>query len=669
MAQPLGTLLADSESRSFVGRGGELALLESLVGPAGAARVVHVHGDAGVGKSALVSAFCKRMRAAGAATVELDCRTIEPTERGLLGVLAAATRCDLEDVPEIAARLASRDSTVVLLTLDHFEVFRLMDTWLRQAFLPALDGRVRVILSGREAPVAAWFGTGWADLFRSVALGPLEDEEAELLLSAHGHAPLEARRLNRIARGHPLALTLASAAARERPDLMLEEAASTRVVTELTRIYLEDVPDPATRQALEAASVVRRMTQPLLAAMLPEAEPQDAFDRLLTLPFTEFGSDGVFVHDAVRDSISSYLRSIDPGRHRDLRRAAWRRLRSEVRDAPESDLWRYTADMLYLIANPMVREAFFPSGAQPLAVEPARPHDAGAMFEIAGRHDGRDAVAQLEGWWRLAPHTFSAIRDRDATVRGFFVLLDSRTILTPDPMGDPVVAAWRRHLRDHPLPGAELALGLRRWLDSDSGEAPCPAQAACWLDVKRTYMAMRPALRRMYVAVADPETYLPVVGQLGFRPLPLPLGPRGQVEAGLAPPAVLDGVGYASVALDFGPGSVDGWLARLVAVELGLDDDQRLDPGSRELTVDGHRIALTRLEFGVLQHLDAAGGRTVSRAELLSEVWGYRYAGGSNVVDAAVRSLRHKLGENGVLVETVRGAGYRVRAEWRTLIA
>ena len=173
----------------------------------------------------------------------------------------------------------------------------------------------------------------------------------------------------------------------------------------------------------------------------------------------------------------------------------------------------------------------------------------------------------------------------------------------------------------------------------------------------------------MYVAVADPETYLPVVGQLGFRPLPLPLGPRGQVEAGLAPPAVLDGVGYASVALDFGPGSVDGWLARLVAVELGLDDDQRLDPGSRELTVDGHRIALTRLEFGVLEHLDAAGGRTVSRAELLSEVWGYRYAGGSNVVDAAVRSLRHKLGENGVLVETVRGAGYRVRAEWRTLIA
>ena len=65
MAQPLGALLADSESRSFVGRGGELALLESLVGPAGAARVVHVHGDAGVGKSAFLAAVGSTLAARG----------------------------------------------------------------------------------------------------------------------------------------------------------------------------------------------------------------------------------------------------------------------------------------------------------------------------------------------------------------------------------------------------------------------------------------------------------------------------------------------------------------------------------------------------------------------------------------------------------------------------
>jgi hypothetical protein len=657
--QRLGDLVAEHASRSFVGRGEELAMLEGLVGPAGDASVVHLHGDAGIGKSALVDALLDRLRLTGAATVKLDCRSIEPTERGLLDALASGS------VDAAAARLGSLGPAVVL-ALDHFEVFRLMDTWLRQALVPALDEHVRVLLVGREAPVVAWLGAGWERLFRSVALGPLVDDEAELLLTRRGHPSGEARRLNRIARGHPLALALASAATRERPDLVLEEAATTRVVTELTQIYLEDVPDPLTRRALEAASVIRRVTKPLLGAMLPG---EDAFDRLLTLPFVDVGSDGVLLHDAVREPISSFLRSTDPGRHRDYRTAAWRRLRSEVRDAAPTDLWRYTADMLYLIANPVVREAFFPSGAQPLVVEPARPDDESAIFAIAARHDGPQAVAQLEGWWADAPQTFSAIRDRDGTVRAFFVLLDSATILPRDRMGDPVVAAWRRHLRDHPLPRGQLALGLRRWLDVDCGEGPGPAQAACWLDAKRTYMAMRPALRRMYVTVNEAATYLPVVEKLGFRPLPVPLGPRGQDDAGWAAPVGLDDRDYASVVLDFGPGSVDGWLSHLVAAELGLDDGTRLDESARELTVGGRRVALTPLEFGVLRHLDAAGGRTVSRPELLSQVWGYEFTGGSNVVDAAVRSLRHKLGDAAVVVETVRGSGYRVPEEWRTLVA
>jgi AAA ATPase-like protein len=660
--QRLGSVLADRVQRSFVGRDAELQLLERLVGPAGEARVVHVHGDPGVGKSALVEVLVDRMHAAGAVTVKLDCHSIEPTEPGLLEALGSDDR----DAEATAGRLGALGETVVL-ALDHFEVFRLMDTWLRQVLVPALDERVRLVLVGREAPVAAWFG--WEGLFQSVTLGPLEDEDAHLLLGRRGHDPGEARRLNRIARGHPLALALASAAARERPDLGLEDAATGRVVTELTRMYLEDVPDPLTRRALEAASVVRRVTQPLLGAMLPDTTAQDAFDRLLTLPFIDLGSDGVFLHDAVREPIASFLRATDPARHRDYRKAAWRRLRSEVKDAAAAELWRYTADMLYLIANPVVREAFFPSGAQPLAVEPARPQDEAAIFAIAARHDGPQAVAQLAGWWTEAPETFSVIRDRDGTVRAFFILLDSRTILPPDAGGDPVVGAWRRHLRDHPPPPGQVALGLRRWIDVDCGEAPCPAQAACWLDAKRTYMVMRPALRRMYVTVNDVPTYFPVVEELGFRPLPVPVGPRGRADAGFAAPVVLDGHDYASVVLDFGPGSVDGWLAHLVAAELGLDDDHPLDESARELTVAGRTVGLTPLEFGVLRHLDAAGGRTVTRPELLSEVWGYGFAGGSNVVDAAVRSLRHKLGDSAGVVETVRGAGYRVHEEWRALIA
>lgn len=199
-------------------------------------------------------------------------------------------------------------------------------------------------------------------------------------------------------------------------------------------------------------------------------------------------------------------------------------------------------------------------------------------------------------------------------------------------------------------------MGLRRWLDTERGELPCASQAACWLDVKRTYMELRPALRRMYVVVQDVPTYWPVVEKLAFRPVP-------------ESTVVIDGTEYASVQLDFGPGSVDGWLSGLVEAELGLGDAPELDEEARELSVDGERVTLTPLEFGLFKHLRERVGRTVSRKELLHEVWDTDFAGGSNVVDAVVRSLRRKLGDAAVVVETVRGSGYRLRDDWRAYVS
>jgi DNA-binding response OmpR family regulator len=81
--------------------------------------------------------------------------------------------------------------------------------------------------------------------------------------------------------------------------------------------------------------------------------------------------------------------------------------------------------------------------------------------------------------------------------------------------------------------------------------------------------------------------------------------------------------------------------------------------------VDGERILLTPLEFGLFRHLREREGRAVSRQELLREVWGTEFTGGSNVVDSVVRSLRVKLDARASVVEAVRGTGYRLRRDWR----
>jgi DNA-binding response OmpR family regulator len=112
--------------------------------------------------------------------------------------------------------------------------------------------------------------------------------------------------------------------------------------------------------------------------------------------------------------------------------------------------------------------------------------------------------------------------------------------------------------------------------------------------------------------------------------------------------------------LEFGLGSVDAWLRRLVRREQRMLDAVELDESSRDLLVDGQRVALTQLEFGVLRVLMRASGSVVGRDALLDEVWGRRRTTvGSNVVDVVVLALRKKLGSQSSALATVRGSGYR----------
>jgi len=111
----------------------------------------------------------------------------------------------------------------------------------------------------------------------------------------------------------------------------------------------------------------------------------------------------------------------------------------------------------------------------------------------------------------------------------------------------------------------------------------------------------------------------------------------------------------------------------------GRQADSTLRVGGMELNLltrcaqrDGQAVELTGKEFALLEYLMRSGGRTVTRAELLREVWQISPDAGTNVVDVCVNYLRKKLslptaGDGGVLrtglaIETVRGEGYALGA-------
>ena len=135
-----------------------------------------LYGIAGSGKTTLLEAFTRHARAEGPTVIRLDCQAIEPTQAGLLSQLAAATGGAPGSAQDVAQRLG-RVGARVIVALDTYEAFRLMDTWLRQVFTPLLPDNVRFVFSGREAPVTAWYSApGWRGLFKAIRLDSLDQQ-------------------------------------------------------------------------------------------------------------------------------------------------------------------------------------------------------------------------------------------------------------------------------------------------------------------------------------------------------------------------------------------------------------------------------------------------------------------------------------------------------------
>ncbi|OEV10145.1 winged helix-turn-helix transcriptional regulator [Streptomyces nanshensis] len=139
-------------------------------------------------------------------------------------------------------------------------------------------------------------------------------------------------------------------------------------------------------------------------------------------------------------------------------------------------------------------------------------------------------------------------------------------------------------------------------------------------------------------------------------------------EGGLA--AVTADWGVDDVVLESaGPAEVEARLRLATGRAQGTADDEPTEIRNGDLVVDeatysaklkGRVLDLTFKEFELLKYLAQHPGRVFTRAQLLQEVWGYDYFGGTRTVDVHVRRLRAKLGpEHESLIGTVRNVGYR----------
>ena len=115
-----------------------------------------------------------------------------------------------------------------------------------------------------------------------------------------------------------------------------------------------------------------------------------------------------------------------------------------------------------------------------------------------------------------------------------------------------------------------------------------------------------------------------------------------------------------------GPAEIDARIRLAIARSVATDSQGKIQTGgisidetSYSAKLHGEPMDLTFKEFELIKFLAQHPGRVFTREQLLSEVWGYDYFGGTRTVDVHIRRLRAKLGDLEGLISTVRNVGYR----------
>src|SRR5262245_58910248 len=231
--------------------------------------VMHIQGIPGIGKTHLLNALAASIGGKNVVVVRIDARWCEPSPAALCRAICKEIGASESEDSAVVVTSLSDGARRTLLVLDSYESFRLLDSWLRQVFLPSLGDSVRTILLSREPPRPAWrIAAAWRGLFDSMVLETFSPEVALEYLTLEGVPEGSARELNRVARGHPLALSLASALYFAGGQVRGNATARHQVLEHMAALFLEDA-DSKTVQVLEAACLVRTATAPLLTAMLP----------------------------------------------------------------------------------------------------------------------------------------------------------------------------------------------------------------------------------------------------------------------------------------------------------------------------------------------------------------------------------------------------------------
>jgi hypothetical protein len=568
MARRLADILSSARRQLFTGREKEVQLFKSIILSGELTTyLLFVYGPGGQGKTSLLREFAEVCDQAGLGHLRLDGRELSASPADFVRALRAGLGTD----GDVVAALQNQPGRFVLL-VDTYELLAPIGDWLRQEFLPQLPDHVLTVLCGRAAPDQNWLqDEAWKPLVRVVQVRNFAPAESREYLRKRRVPDHEVDKILDFTHGHPLALSVAADLYDQNPDRGFNPADSPDLVRTLLENFVQKVPSPAHRTALEVCAMASIATESLLEQVMEADYVPEIFAWLQDLSFIDRHSLGIYPHDLAREAIAADLRWRNP----DWNKVLHRRIRKyfiDKLDKVPPDQQRFLLYQLgYLHRHHAAVRQFleWQEGASHW-IDFAKPTDAPLLRAMVERHEG-PASAQHFDFWHQHPaaHTW-VFRSAQAPCSGFLLRVNLNEIPKETTTPDPVVEKLRAHARQHfNLRKGEVCAVFRYWMAGETYQSVSRLQSSIFLTLVQYYLSTpglavhllgcaRPAFWRQILNYADlehlpsldyqdhgqdygfychdwrkvpPAAWLELLGQreVGEQPDNQPIGPKLQV--------------------------------------------------------------------------------------------------------------------------------------------
>ena len=297
------------------------------------------------------------------------------------------------------------------------------------------------------------------------------------------------------------------------------------MIKTLLEQFVQKVPGPAHRAALEACAQVRVTTEALLARMLQQSDvfslPRDdvsaqgvheMFEWLRGLSFIESSGEGLFPHDLARETLAADLRWRNPDWHKELHNRARVYYTTHIPKASGLAQQRLLLDLVFLHRdNAVIRSMFEWQAGTGFVPDAIREGDIPLLVDMVARHEGTESATLAAEWLGRQPEGVTVYRDENGSPAGFFAIVELQRATLAEIQSDPATGVAWEYLQTHaPLRAGEVAAHYRFWMAAETYQDVSPVQTLIFLNTVR-YQLTTAGLVYHFLPCADPDFWAPAL--------------------------------------------------------------------------------------------------------------------------------------------------------------